>query len=69
MEDKKLTALLYVEIPFLKGELLFRAIVPAGITWQDAHKGMEELTLMIADHIKSAQDKEKESSEDQELVR
>jgi len=41
----------FIEISVIKNERPYRALLPLGVSWKDAHGALLELTQQVADHI------------------
>lgn len=49
----------FVEISHIKGDLLFRALLPMGIPWSQAQEALNEMSSQIGEHIKSVEEQER----------
>jgi hypothetical protein len=45
----------FIEITLIKNERPYRALLPLGTSWKDAHEALLDITQQIEDHIKAAE--------------
>lgn len=45
----------FVEITLMKNERPYRALLPLGTSWKDAHEALLDIAQQIEDHIKAAE--------------
>jgi hypothetical protein len=49
----------FVEVSLVKGELLYRAMLPIGIPWSQAGDALREMAVQIDEHVKTVEEQDR----------